>query len=164
MVHANFTSAFGAKHQQGVARVKSQTLVYSDKDRQADFRGAVSLEQGDEVIHADDGLVFLKPAQAAGKKAAATGGNQQTSQIDHMIASGHVEFTQPGRKGDGEKLVYTADDGRYVLTGTPAALPRLWDRVHGTTTGTALLFNSQDDSVEVSGGQSSAVTETRTPK
>jgi hypothetical protein len=27
-----------------------------------------------------------------------------------------------------------------------------------------LIFNSQDDSVVVSGGQSSAVTETRTPK
>ena len=81
-----------------------------------------------------------------------------------MIATGHVVFTQPGRKGTGEKLVYTADDGKYLLTGTEAALPQMWDRVHGTTTGAALIFNSQDDSVEVSGGKSSAVTETRARK
>ena len=172
VVHTNFVSAFGAQHQQSVARVTSETLVYSDKDRQADFRGEVSLDQGNEAIHAGDALVFLKPAPASGgasgavrnanaQSQAAEGGN---SQIDHVIATGHVEFTQPGRKGDGEKLVYTADNGKYVLTGLPEALPRLWDRVHGTTTGTALLFNSQDDSVEVSGGKSSAVTDTRAPK
>jgi lipopolysaccharide export system protein LptA len=165
VVHANFTSAMGAKHQQSVARVQSQTLVYSDKDRLADFRGTVSMEQSDEVIHADDGLVYLKPAQAGGKKPAASPNPPgQNSQIDHLVATGHVVFTQPGRKGEGEKLVYTADDGRYVLTGTPGALPHLWDSAHGTTTGTALLFNSQDGSVEVNGGQSSAVTDTRAPK
>ena len=73
-------------------------------------------------------------------------------------------FTQPGRKGDGDKLVYTADEGKYVLTGTEARPPRMWDRVHGTTTGAALIFNSQDDNVVVSGGKSSAVTETRARK
>jgi lipopolysaccharide export system protein LptA len=165
VVQANFTSAMGAKHQQTVAQVHSQTLVYSDKDRQADFHGAVSMEQSNEVIHADDGLVYLKPSQTGGKKPAASQNPQgQNSQIDHLVATGHVVFTQPGRKGEGEKLVYTADDGRYVLTGTPQAPPHLWDSVHGTTTGTALLFNSQDGSVEVNGGQSSAVTDTRAPK
>jgi lipopolysaccharide export system protein LptA len=164
----------GAKHEQSVAQVHSQTLIYSDKDRLADFRGTVSMEQTGEVTHADDGLVYLKPAPKpappGGKKPAASPSSQgpasqgQNSQIDHLVATGHVVFTQPGRKGDGEKLVYTADDGRYVLTGAPQAPPHLWDRVHGTTTGTALLFNSQDGSVEVNGGQSSAVTDTRAPK
>lgn len=185
VVHANFTSAFGAKHQQSVARVTSQTLVYSDQTRQADFRGDVRMEQATEVIRCDHGLVFLKPAQAGAKKPGGAGPNApsgestagqgakgqnaqgatgQNSQIDHVIATGHVVFTQPGRKAEGEKLVYTADDGHYVLTGTPQALPRMTDSVHGTTTGSALLFNSQDDSVVVSGGKSSAVTDTRTPK
>jgi lipopolysaccharide export system protein LptA len=167
VVHANFTSAFGAQHEPGVARVTSATLNYSDKERQADFRGAVTLDQGDEVTHADDALVFLKPARASGTGTPAPGANAgkgSGSQIDHVVATGHVVITQPGRRGDGEKLVYTADDGNYVLTGTPAALPHLWDRVHGTTAGAALLFNSQNDSVEVSGGKSSAVTDTRAPK
>jgi lipopolysaccharide export system protein LptA len=175
-VNANFTSAMGANHQQSVVRVHSQTLVYSDKTRQGEFHGAVSAEQSDEVVHADDALLFLKPAAAAsagagGAKLASqpspqigTGSASGPGQLDHMIATGHVVFTQPGRKGNGEKLVYTASDGSYVLTGTEAAPPQMWDRVHGTTTGAALTFNSQDDSVVVSGGKSSAVTETRAKK
>ena len=168
VVHTNFTSAFGAKHTQSLARVTSERLVYEDAARRADFHGNVSLEQGNETMHSDDALVFLKPAARSGaqntKPAQAANADGQTSQVDHVIATGHVIFTEPGRTGDGNKLVYTADDGRYVLTGTPEALPRLTDREHGTTTGTALLFNSQDDSVEVSGEKSSAVTETRAPR
>jgi lipopolysaccharide export system protein LptA len=69
VVNANFASAMGAKHQQNVVRVHSQTLVYSDKTRQADFRGTVTAEQGDEAIHADDAVMFLKPAAGNGKDA-----------------------------------------------------------------------------------------------
>jgi lipopolysaccharide export system protein LptA len=162
VVHANLMSAMGASHQQSVARVASETLVYSDEERKADFRGDVSMEQANETVRCDDGLVFLKPAQSGATKAGA--GQGQNSQIDRIVAAGHVMFTQPGRKGEGEKLVYTADDGRYLLTGTPEKRPQLWDSLHGTTTGVALLFNSQDDSVEVNGGKSSAVTDTRAPK
>jgi lipopolysaccharide export system protein LptA len=171
VVSANLTSAMGARHQESVARVRSQTLLYSDESRQADFRGNVSMDQAGDVIRAGDALVFLKPATAGtkgGAPSAASGasstGRSGTSQIDHVVATDHVVFTQPGRKGEGNKLLYTADDGRYLLTGAPEALPWLWDSVHGRTTGTALLFNSQDDSVEVSGGKSSAVTDTRAPK
>jgi lipopolysaccharide export system protein LptA len=190
VVNANFTSAMGGKHQQSVVRVHSQTLVYSDKTRQGDFRGTVTAEQSNEVVHSDDALLFLKPAQAAGAKPGAgsskpaegaaaapapkqgsqpppnanTGRSGGSGQLDHLIATGNVVFTQPGRKGTGEKLVYTADDGKYVLTGTEAARPLMWDRVNGTTTGEALIFNSQDDSVVVSGGKSSAVTETHARK
>jgi lipopolysaccharide export system protein LptA len=178
-VNANFTSAMGAKRQQGVVRVHSQTLVYSDKTRQGDFHGTVVAEQSDEVVRADDALLFLKPATPAAKSGlnppkpagnagnnpvAAPGVSKQNSQLDHMVATGHVVFTQPGRKGSGEKLVYTADDGKYMLTGSDSVLPQMWDRVHGTTTGAALIFNSQDDSVEVSGGKSSALTDTRAKK
>jgi lipopolysaccharide export system protein LptA len=108
------------------------------------------------VIHADEAQVYLTPAAKAAK------GRQ--AQLDHIVATGHVVLTQPGRKGTGEKLVYIADQGRYTLTGSPGNPPRIEDAAKGTSTGTTLIFNSQNDSVEVSGGQSSAVTETRTPK
>lgn len=158
VVRATFVTATNRGQQPGAAQVHSQTLLYSDEDRQADFHGAVTMEQADGVIHADDGQVFLRPAKGAGVA------EKQGSQIERIVAQGHVVFTQPGRKGEGAKLVYTAADGHYVLTGTPDALPRLWDSAHGTTTGVALLFNTQDDSVEISGGKSSAVTDTRAPR
>jgi lipopolysaccharide export system protein LptA len=168
VVNANFTTALGAKHEASLVRVRSETLVYSDQERKGDFHGSVSVDGDNGVLRCDDALLFLKPAvktplgtAAAGQKA---GAGKQNSQLDHLNATGHVMFTQPGRRGDGEKLVYTADDGKYVLTGTAAARPTLWDRMHGITTGEELIFNSQDGAVQVVGGKSGAVTETRAPK
>jgi lipopolysaccharide export system protein LptA len=172
VVNTNFTSQMGAKHQESVVRVHSVTLVYSDKARQGDFDGSVVAEEPDGTIHADHAVFYLKPAEKPSSKPEehpfvpppASKSSTQQSQIDHLVATGHVVVTQPGRKGEGTRLVYTADDGRYVLTGTPDARPYLIDPVHGTTTGGALIFNSQNDSVEVSGGKSGAVTDTRAPK
>jgi lipopolysaccharide export system protein LptA len=161
-VDTTIASALGAKQQQSVVRVKSRTLVYSDKARRGDFDGGVTAQAPDGTIRSDKAQFFLQPVLAAGtqKKPQAS----QSSQIEKIIASGRVLLMQPGRKGEGEKLVYTAQDGRYVLTGTASSPPRVSDAVHGTTTGEALIFNDQDDSVEVSGGQSAAVTKTRAPK
>jgi lipopolysaccharide export system protein LptA len=167
VVSANLTSNLGEKHQQSVVRIHSRTLDYSDVDRRGDFRGGVVAEDPDGVIHSDRAEVFLTPKAPAplAKEQGGQGPAQQGSgQIDHIVATGSVVMTQPGRKATGENLVYTADDGKYVLTGTPGNLPHVYDQVKGTTTGSRLIFNSQDDSVVVSGGQSSAVTETRTPK
>jgi lipopolysaccharide export system protein LptA len=58
---------------------------------------------------------------------------------------------QPGRTGTGDRLVYTATDQRYELTGTAALPPRIADSQRGTVTGTSLIFHGADDSVEVSG-------------
>lgn len=159
VVNANLTSEAGAKHQKSVVRVRSQTLFYSDAERRGDFRGAVEAQDPDGVIHADEARVYLTPAAKTPK-----GPQNKQAQLDRIVATGHVVIIQPGRKGVGEMLVYTADDGRYVLTGSPGNPPSIKDAAKGTTTGATLIFNSQDDSVVVSGGQSSAVTETRTSK
>ena len=45
------------------------------------------------------------------------------SQLDHMIAYDDVIITQPNRHADGQKLVYTVADDKFVLTGTPATGP-----------------------------------------
>lgn len=168
VVEANFTIAGGGgKHEPAVARVRSETLVYSDQDRRADFEGSVTAAQGDDEIRADHAQVDLKPARpqaGAGGPAAAEPASGKGSQLERIVATGHVQITQPGRIGTGEKLVYTAAEGKYVLTGTPAEPPQLRDREKGTTTGAALTFFSQTDKVVVSGGNSSVVTETRTPR
>ena len=85
-------------------------------------------------------------------------------QVDRLIAEDHVQITQGERSGSGTKLVYTADDGHFVLTGTAAAPPRITDPQHGTVSGSSLIFNDRDDSVVVSHGQSPTMTDTRTSK
>jgi lipopolysaccharide export system protein LptA len=164
VVNANLTSAIGAKHQQAVVRVHSQTLFYADADRRGDFRGSVTAEDPDGIIHADQVQFYLTPAPQQKSPSGSVPPQPSQSQLDRIVATGRVVITQPGRKGVGEKLVYTADDGKYILTGTPANPPRITDQGKGTTTGATLIFNSQDDSVVVSGGQSGTVTDTRAPK
>ncbi len=139
-------------------RVTADTLFYSDSTRAADFRGAVVLEQPNGTVHADDAQVFLTEAPQG-----------EPSQLDRMVATGHVSLQQPGRNGTGEKLVYTAADGNYVLTGTAGVPPRAADAQKGATSGAALLFRSGDDSVEVQnhdaeGNSRRTVTDIRSPK
>jgi lipopolysaccharide export system protein LptA len=162
VVNANLTSLIGAKHERTVVRVHSKTLFYADADRRGDFRGSVTAEDPDGVIHADQVQFYLMPAPPKSPNGSAPSSAQ--TQLDRIVATGRVVITQPGRKGVGEKLVYTADDGKYILTGTPGNPPRITDQAKGTTTGATLIFNSQDDSVVVSGGQSGTVTDTRAPK
>lgn len=159
-VDTTISSAMGSKRQPSVIRVKSNTLVYSDKDRRGNFDGDVVAVAPDGTIRSDQAQFFLRPTTQ--QKTQNQSGT--SSQIEKIIAEGSVVLTQPGRNGEGEKLVYTSANGRYVLTGTAANPPRITDAVRGTTTGAALIFNDQDDSVEVSGGQSAAVTKTRAPK
>lgn len=162
VVNANLLSSSkpasaSSQHQPSIVRVHSQTLFYSDADRRGDFQGTVTAEDANGVVHSDQAEFYLTPEVKG-----TTGGQQ--AQLDHIVAIGRVTITQPGRKGTGDRLVYTEDDGKYVLTGSAGNMPRVVDAVKGTTTGATLIFNSQDDSVVVSGGQSRAVTETRTQK
>ena len=141
-----------------VTRLTSDTLVYSDTTRSGDFRGSVLAQQPDGAVHSDAAQIYLTEAPPG-----------QPSQLDHMVAAGHVQLTQPGRRGTGEKLLYTAATGDYLLTGSPAAPPHAADAQHGDTTGAALLFRSGDNSVEVQshdaeGNSRRTVTDTRTPK
>ena len=85
-------------------------------------------------------------------------------QVDHVVATGHVDLQEGDRRCTGEKLVYTAEDQKFVLTGTATSMPRVTDPVHGTVTGSSLIFNNRDDSVIVGRGQSATVTDTRTTK
>jgi lipopolysaccharide export system protein LptA len=142
-----------------VIRVRGGDLVYSDIDRKAVMRagdlGAVTAETGTATSTSNQVELQLAPANSQSKG---------QSQVETMTANGHVLVTSQGRRGIGEKLVYTGAIGNYVLTGTAAALPRMSDPERGTATGEALIFNSRDDSVRVEGGGHETETQTTAPK
>jgi lipopolysaccharide export system protein LptA len=104
--------------------------------------------------------VYFAPASGAQPP----GKPPPSSQVSKIVARGDVELQQPDRKGTGEELAYTSADGKFLLTGSSTAPPRLADQVRGTVTGNALIFNDRDDSVVVSGGASKVVTQTRVAK
>ncbi len=91
---------------------------------------------------------LAKPAPAAAGLAL---GGMMGGSVQSILATGGVHLQQPGRTAIGERLLYTAADDRYLLTGTPAVPPRVDDSQHGNVTGASLIFHAGSDSVEVAG-------------
>jgi LPS export ABC transporter protein LptC/lipopolysaccharide transport protein LptA len=110
-------------------------MTYSDDQRLVHYDGSVKARHGTDYLEANDVDVFLK---------------QETNEVDHLNASGNVVLTQPGRKGTGDHLAYTSDDGRAVLTGRTA---RVEDAENGSTMGSQLTFYSRDDKIAVENQQ-----------
>jgi lipopolysaccharide export system protein LptA len=168
VVLVNATGAMAAKQTAGkpglpaVVRVRGGDLKYSSAERKAVMHGAA---EGSVVATTADAnttsneleLILLPPGNHAGKDGTA-------AQVDRMTSSGHVIVSMQGRRGTGEKLVYTSESGSYVLTGTAAVPPRITDPVRGVVTGEALIFNSRDDSVSIEGGGRRTMTVTTAPK
>lgn len=113
----------------------SERMTYSDTERKVHYEGSVKARQGTDRIDASSIDVFLK---------------EEVNEVDHMNAEGNVVLTQPGRRGVGDKLAYSSDDGRAVLTGRAA---RVDDVEKGSTMGSQLTFYSHDDRVSVENQQ-----------
>ena len=149
-----------------VVRIASHELVYSDLLRQADFTGGVRMESADGTMLAREATAYLQPVGAAADadptNAAAAPANAKNGgpastgaeagfsmegRIERVVATGHIELQQPGRRATGERLVYTASDALYVLTGDTGAAAKIVD-TQGTTVGAAFRFHSGDESAE----------------
>jgi lipopolysaccharide export system protein LptA len=183
-VHTVLVSAGGTKAGAGkmgaakseVVRVASRELTYSDATRQAEFTGGVQVESADGRMRGQDAMVYLQTAPktgVGGVQKASPGGVQAApsgfmgGSVERVVATGNIEIDQPGRHATGERVVYTASDGMFVMTGTAAAPPKIVDETRGTVTGVSLRFHAGDESVVVSNGVDSKQrvrTETRVKK
>ena len=163
--------------------VTASSLRYSDGERRARFEGGVTVRSADATLNADSEDVFLQARSAPGNPQPAAprsgqaapgttalgvlGGENQPgtpSQLDRIVAHGHVLIQQPNRRATGEQLVYTASDGKFVLTGSPGVPPSIFDAEHGTITGHSLTFFSRDDRVLVESDRNATVPQTRVSK
>jgi lipopolysaccharide export system protein LptA len=134
--------------------VTALRLNYIDAERRARYTGGVVARGQDLTLNADHADVFLRPA---------TGGAADApSQLQQIVAEQRVVIASQDRRGVGEKLVYTAQDGSFVLTGGP---PTITDPERGTIRGDSLTFYTHDDRVIVeSAGSSRTITHTRIGK
>ncbi|HLG16609.1 MAG TPA: LPS export ABC transporter periplasmic protein LptC [Blastocatellia bacterium] len=105
----------------------AERMTYSDTDRLVHYEGRVRARQGEDTIDASSLDVFLQ---------------KETNEVERMLATGGVVLTQPGRRGTGDTLSYTAADGRAVLTGNNA---RVDDAEKGSSMGAQLTFYIRDD-------------------
>ena len=153
--------------------VTSDKLTYTDEERRARYTGDVFAKTATNTINSQQIDVYLKPADpdakgatpatsSAAQKKSTIPGSDGPSQIDHMVAVGKVIVTGPNRRAVGDRLVYTAEDGKYFLTGKS---PSIFDAEHGTVWGDSLTFYSHDDRVLVESKRSSpTITRARTTK
>jgi lipopolysaccharide export system protein LptA len=135
--------------------ITAAKLTYTDSERNAHYEGGV-------VAKGSDFSASCKTLDAYLKARGQDSTNQLTDhagQLDHMVAQKDVVVEQPNRRAEGQNLVYTAADDKFVLTG---GSPSIFDAEHGKITGVSLTFFRRDDRVLVEGEASSpVVTETR---
>jgi len=134
--------------------ITSTRLTYTDSERDAHFEGDVVAKSTDLTISANQMDAFLA-ARGPGKANQASGAGS----LDQIVSKGQVKVTQPQRQAAGDRLVYTAVDDKFVLTGGP---PSIFDAEHGKITGVSLTFFRRGDRVLVEGNNSSpTVTQTQ---
>jgi len=130
-------------------------LTYADSERKVHYESGVVAKGSDFTASAKTLDAYLLPrSQTSNPQGPASPG-----QLDRMIAQDNVVVQQANRRADGQKLVYTVADDKFVLTGGP---PSIFDAEQGKITGVSLTFFRGDDRVLVEGGTSTpVVTQTR---
>jgi lipopolysaccharide export system protein LptA len=135
--------------------ITATKLTYADSERRSHYEGGV-VAQGAEFSAAAktvDAYLVAHNQTSTNQSFAGPG------QLDHMVAEGDVIVQQPKRRAEGQKLVYTAAEDKFVLTGGP---PSIFDAEQGKITGVSLTFFRRDDRVLVEGEASTpVVTQTR---
>jgi lipopolysaccharide export system protein LptA len=136
--------------------ITSNHLVYHDAEREANYQGDVLARGQDMTLTSTQMNVFFAPASQSADKRAPAGA---AAKLEKIIASDSVVVTQPTRRATGDKLTYTSEDDRFILTGGP---PSIFDAERGKITGVSLTLFRRDDRVIVDGSSSlPAVTNTR---
>ena len=135
--------------------ITSSGLTYTDAERKAHFEGEVLAKGADFTVTAKQADAIFS---ARGGMSPAPQGSP-AGNLDRIVASGQVVVTQPGRRAEGDQLVYTAADDKFVLSG---GSPCIFDAERGKITGVSLTFYRRDDTVLVEGSVASpTVTQTR---
>jgi lipopolysaccharide export system protein LptA len=137
--------------------ITASKLTYADSERRVHYEAAVVAKSADFTASAKTLDAYLLPrSQTSANQSLA-----QPGQLDRMVAQGDVVIVQPKRRAEGQKLVYTAADDKFVLTGGP---PSIFDAEQGKITGVSLTFFRGDDRVLVEGEVTPVVTQTRVAK
>ncbi|HUQ49117.1 MAG TPA: LptA/OstA family protein, partial [Terriglobales bacterium] len=143
-------------------QIHAAKLTYVDQDRKGTFEGGVRVKIPDTTLTASRVDVLLRQKKDGQSSAGAA------SQVDQIVATGGnsvnlvIEQENPVRRAIGERLVYTASDSKFVLSGVAGNPPSIFDAERGNVTGDSLTFYSRDDRVQVGSGENSrTVTRTR---
>ncbi len=121
--------------------VSAGELAYDDASRRATYTGSVALKEGEQqrTMKADRAVLAL---------------SKDAGQLDTLDGYGSVELQDKGtattgaRVATGDRLHYTASDGRYEVTGK---LVKINEQCFGETQGRSLIFYRSVDRMIVDG-------------
>jgi lipopolysaccharide export system protein LptA len=140
-------------------RITSARLNYADAERKIVLGGGVTAKSSDATLTGQEMTVFLLPqsqTRQSSLRSPATAGPGTPGQVERIVAEGKVVITQPTRHATGDRLVYTAAEDKFVLTGgSSSGPPSIFDAERGKITGDSLTFFRHDDRVLVEGRETS---------
>jgi len=113
----------------------ARDLKYEDAVRRLTYTGDAHLTGPEGDMTADKIELYLKPSG---------------DELDRAEAYDTVVLREQNRKTGGARMTYTADDERYVVTGTPVTIV---DECGRETIGRTLTFVKATDSIVVDGNQ-----------
>ncbi len=126
--------------------VTSEQLNVDYQKKVGTFEGNVLVIDPRITVRADKMIVrFGAATAAADADAAAT--DQASQTLEKIEASGGVVITQADRKAESDLAVYTAGDGKVVLTGNPRV-----ETPDGTVTGSRITFWRDNQRMDVEQG------------
>jgi lipopolysaccharide export system protein LptA len=138
--------------------ITSAHLNYADAERRIFLDGGVTAKGSDTTLTAQQMTVFLRSRS----ESQAGAGPGTPGHVERIVAEGKVVITQTARHATGDRLVYTAAEDKFVLTGgSSGGIPSIFDAERGKITGDSLTFYRHDDRVLVEGKETSP-TVTRT--
>jgi len=109
----------------------AEFMKYSDPDRLLHYETNVEIKQGTDRITSGVADVYLL---------------KDSNEVERTISQHTVVLTQPGKRGTGDWLQYTAADEVAVLKGNPAHVE---DAERGTTDGNRLTLYNRENRVVV---------------
>ena len=142
----------------------SETLTYNDVEGHARLEKNVVVQSADQKMRGPVlDLYFTKDPAAAAANATQAAGNANpvnanaapnsaapalagSRQISRAVGTGGVTVEEGDRRAVADRGEYSADSGKFVMTG---GKPTLYDGTSGTTTGTQLTFFLADDTIIV---------------
>jgi lipopolysaccharide transport protein LptA len=123
----------------------ADTFAYDDNKRIATYTGNARMSGPQGDVTGEEIVLYLKPDVNELERAEATGAN------------GAVTVRESNRIAEGDHLVYTSADERYVMTGNPVKITQERNGNCTLTIGSKATFNRASESAEVLGSASGRI-------
>jgi hypothetical protein len=156
------TAANGQPRAPVLWHARSERLTYWDAENRAHLWENVIVQAPEQKMTGPDLELFFtraatelpEPGTAQGTRATNTPRAPElgAQQISRAVGTGGVTVVQGDRRATAERGVYTASDGKFVMSG---GTPTLVDAAEGTTVGRQLTFFLADARIIVDSGNGS---------